>query len=327
MDRVGRRRQAIREDRGQQMTCQNHENELRRLNARVAELEQGLEIATEINNDHLREQDRLQAEIKRLTTARDEFSQATIKGNPPSKGAEQQAREIGEEIEQLSATPDGFRLVRAGALQMVVNALRRDAAEGKKSRGEMVDELLAPAPGGDALAGSGGWMDHADRMERESDYWRHRAQTMSKHQQGHCWYWQGDGGDHLESMVNSLPVVIRADQLSELITAATSKDAQMPIDMVLHCPRCGLQHIDAPERDMRMDYAVVAGLAEVSPGYEPRPNPPCRSHQCHNPACGCIWRPADVPTNGVERLATRGQADNWPIQAQAEGGQKNGEIT
>jgi hypothetical protein len=36
----------------------------------------------------------------------------------------------------------GMRLVNAGALQMVVNALRRDAEEGKQVRGEMADELL-----------------------------------------------------------------------------------------------------------------------------------------------------------------------------------------
>lgn len=37
----------------------------------------------------------------------------------------------------------GMRVVNAGALQMVVNALRRDAEEGKQVRGEMADALLA----------------------------------------------------------------------------------------------------------------------------------------------------------------------------------------
>lgn len=37
----------------------------------------------------------------------------------------------------------GMILVNAGALQMVINALRRDAEEGKVVRGEMADELLA----------------------------------------------------------------------------------------------------------------------------------------------------------------------------------------
>lgn len=38
---------------------------------------------------------------------------------------------------------NGMRLVNSGALQMVINALRRDAVEGKAARGEMADELLA----------------------------------------------------------------------------------------------------------------------------------------------------------------------------------------
>lgn len=53
-----------------------------------------------------------------------------------------------EAIKQLAAAQQGVRkgvLVDAGALQMVVNALRRDAEEGKHARGEMADELLAYA--------------------------------------------------------------------------------------------------------------------------------------------------------------------------------------
>lgn len=61
-----------------------------------------------------------------------------------------------------------------------------------------------------------------------------------------------------------------------------------PIDMVLYCPACGVQHIDAPE-----------------PGWS---NPPHRSHRCHG--CGHIWRPADVPTNGVAAVKTKGKNDS-----------------
>jgi rubredoxin len=63
------------------------------------------------------------------------------------------------------------------------------------------------------------------------------------------------------------------------------------IDMVLHCPVCGMQHVDAPEPES---------------GWT---NPPHKSHLCHN--CGCIWRPAGVPTNGVAEVE-RGSNDNWP---------------
>ena len=92
------------------------------------------------------------------------------------------------------------------------------------------------------------------------------------------------------------------------VAAPQSLDAQpvAPIDMVLFCPACGTQHIDAPD----------------TPDPYPTPekdaahwtNPPHRSHLCHNPDCNHIWRPADVPTNGVQAVKTVGKADS-PIAA------------
>jgi hypothetical protein len=70
------------------------------------------------------------------------------------------------------------------------------------------------------------------------------------------------------------------------------------INMVLYCPACGVQHIDEP-----------------SEGWD---NPPHRSHLCHG--CGCIWRPADVATNGVADIKTEGSADTWvtyPVEVSA----------
>ena len=64
-----------------------------------------------------------------------------------------------------------------------------------------------------------------------------------------------------------------------------------PLDVILFCPKCGAQHVDKPEPEK---------------GWT---NPPHKSHLCH--VCGLIWRPADVPTNGVERVQTRGSADTW----------------
>jgi len=69
-----------------------------------------------------------------------------------------------------------------------------------------------------------------------------------------------------------------------------------PIPMVLHCPKCGFQHIDAPDPADNWD------------------NPPHTSHKCLNPDCNVIWRPADVPTAGVEKIETCGRKDNWPPQ-------------
>lgn len=77
-----------------------------------------------------------------------------------------------------------------------------------------------------------------------------------------------------------------------------------PIDMVLYCPRCGLQHVDAPgalEQPPHPDgpHESCAGTWD---------NPPHRSHLCHG--CGHIWRPADVPTNGVDEVKTQGKNDS-----------------
>jgi hypothetical protein len=65
-----------------------------------------------------------------------------------------------------------------------------------------------------------------------------------------------------------------------------------PIDMLLYCPRCTTQHIDAP--------SLAASWT----------NPPHRSHLCAQ--CGHIWRPADVATNGVARIHTQGKQDGDP---------------
>jgi hypothetical protein len=83
-----------------------------------------------------------------------------------------------------------------------------------------------------------------------------------------------------------------------------------PIDMVLHCPACGRQHIDAPEPHTRSCLTPGGGTFDdqcICP--ESRwTNPPHRSHLCDG--CGHVWRPADVPTNGVEAITTKGQADS-----------------
>tara|TARA_B100001105_G_scaffold95218_1_gene75759 strand:- start:1652 stop:2332 length:681 start_codon:yes stop_codon:yes gene_type:complete len=87
--------------------------------------------------------------------------------------------------------------------------------------------------------------------------------------------------------------------------AARDAMATSPVDMVLHCTACGLQHIDAPET-LPMAYAI--GATHFSPRYKSWDNPPHRSHKCHG--CGHIWRPADVPTNGVAAVKTKGKADS-----------------
>ncbi len=72
--------------------------------------------------------------------------------------------------------------------------------------------------------GSGGWESYAKMLEQERDHWRTRVQMMNDHADGECWFWQGDGEDHLESMCNSLSVVIRADQLRQLVASSQKQE-------------------------------------------------------------------------------------------------------
>lgn len=76
--------------------------------------------------------------------------------------------------------------------------------------------------------------------------------------------------------------------------------AAHPIDMVLFCRACGKQHID---RDEGQHMGPHAGPSVWR-------NQPHRTHLCHG--CGHRWRPADVPTNGVEAVKTKGADDDPP---------------
>jgi hypothetical protein len=66
-----------------------------------------------------------------------------------------------------------------------------------------------------------------------------------------------------------------------------------PLDVLLFCPACKRQHIDAPEW----------------PHWK---NPPHRTHVCT--ACHTQWTPADMNTNGVLAIKP-GSSANWPMPA------------
>ncbi|WP_143188392.1 hypothetical protein [Burkholderia ubonensis] len=95
---------------------------------------------------------------------------------------------------------------------------------------------------------------------------------------------------------------IISDARRILAASPVEQPAASPIPMLLFCPRCGTQHIDGPEVG---DIDTGNGIHDDVQWA----NPPHRSHLCH--ACGTIWRPADVPTNGVAAIQTRGKADTW----------------
>src|SRR5262249_4253071 len=69
-------------------------------------------------------------------------------------------------------------------------------------------------------------------------------------------------------------------------------ELERPVDLRLYCPICGYQHTDEPQPEK---------------GWT---NPPHKSHECQ--FCGHTWRPADVHTNGVETIKTKGQRDGDP---------------
>jgi hypothetical protein len=93
---------------------------------------------------------------------------------------------------------------------------------------------------------------------------------------------------------------------AEAALAQSPAPAAKPIPMLLWCPKCHVQHID----DVESVLAWTGGSApEPSHDEITWDNPPHRSHLCH--ACGCIWRPADVATEGVRSIATVGKADTW----------------
>lgn len=103
----------------------------------------------------------------------------------------------------------------------------------------------------------------------------------------------------LTQTVSSFEAALRGEQGIEfedgylVNVAALIEENNRPVDLLLFCPNCGTQHIDAPDKR--------------TPEWT---NPPHRSHLCHD--CATIWRPADVPTNGVAKINTKGKRDMSP---------------
>lgn len=70
-----------------------------------------------------------------------------------------------------------------------------------------------------------------DLKAREADICKDRAslRVIYDYQRGERWYWQGDGQDHLDSMADLLPIVIRAEQLRALIAKPTHSLPTRPV--------------------------------------------------------------------------------------------------
>lgn len=104
------------------------------------------------------------------------------------------------------------------------------------------------------------------------------------------------------------PGVLVQPHPEELLREAAAYVSK-PIDVVLFCPACREQHIDAPEDWDPSDHPDAGG-GKMNPLAKPWSNPPHKSHLCHH--CRHIWRAADVPTNGVRQPRTRGTRDTYP---------------
>jgi len=121
-----------------------------------------------------------------------------------------------------------------------------------------------------------------------------RAQSGNQH---------ADITETLATADRLLSGTVSAQSIAQIIN-----EHQTPIDMVLFCPSCGAQHIDAPEERPRTfgcnHVSDTCRLCENIPYWT---NPPHRSHLCLK--CGFVWRPADIPTNGVHSIATKGKND------------------
>lgn len=74
------------------------------------------------------------------------------------------------------------------------------------------------------------------------------------------------------------------NRLLETKSAPRSAIAE-PIEMLLFCPRCGMQHVDAPN--------AVQGWT----------NPPHATHTCQG--CGLLWRPSNENTTGALHIAVK----------------------
>lgn len=130
--------------------------------------------------------------------------------------------------------------------------------------------------------------------------------------------WQGRGDGTVEGFEINGMLVVPGE---EGVTYVRRQDAieffglveDAPIDTVLYCPNCGLQHIDRPDEH---------ALGDPDPEIRAHAwtNPPHKSHLCRKEDGGCsiVWRPCDRATNGVEKIETAGQADTWIAEHHAD---------
>lgn len=88
-----------------------------------------------------------------------------------------------------------------------------------------------------------------------------------------------------------------------LTDVEAGEGAEMPLDILLFCPHCGTQHIDAPD-DRTPDWT----------------NPPHKTHLCHE--CKHLFRPSDKPTNGVATIKSKSLVETGYFKELTEAGER-----
>lgn len=117
-----------------------------------------------------------------------------------------------------------------------VKSLKNDAL--KLTRAAIAD-LSQPEPvnaaqvTGERAEPNEGWIDHAKHLQSRLDCLNRELDLRKLHQDKNCWYWQGDGTDHPESISNSMCIVIRGDQLRELLSPAPTRQEREPEEQAM----------------------------------------------------------------------------------------------
>lgn len=108
------------------------------------------------------------------------------------------------------------------------------------------------------------------------------------------------------------------NSFNEKLWQQMQQTAPLPVDMVLHCPKCGKLHIDKPDPfavdlwdvpdtpgkyDTEGHWQDYRAQIEMMTEHDAKrwKNPPHKTHLCRTDdgGCGNEWQPFDYPTNGV----------------------------
>jgi hypothetical protein len=109
-----------------------------------------------------------------------------------------------------------------------------------------------------------------------------------------------------QSAMYQMEYSVLRDCLTNFANNILNAQKTIPIDMVLLCPKCHRKHIDKPDplscKNCGRLISSHGKEENILPCDTPEPwiNGPHKKHRCLD--CGHVWKPANVPTNGVAKL-------------------------